>query len=63
MVVQSIALPKASGSPSDDERPVDTAAATAVVGSFHAPALVVLLVVTQGTWLALLGYAAVRFLG
>ena len=70
MVVQSIALPKVSGSPREPELAavsVETAAAPpapAVAGrSFYAPVLVPVLVATQGAWLALLGYAAFRVLG
>jgi len=66
MVVQSIALPKVSGSPREPELaavPVETAAAPAAVGrSFYAPVLVPVLVATQGAWLGLLGYGLVRVL-
>ena len=61
MVVQSIALPKVSGSPREHElAPVPVETAAAVGRSFHAPVLVPLLVAIQGAWLALLGYAAFR---
>jgi hypothetical protein len=64
MVVQSIALPKVSGSPLDHELavvPAEPVAAPAAVGrSFHAPVLVPLLVAIQGAWLGLLGYAVFR---
>jgi hypothetical protein len=67
MVVQSIALPKVSGSPRDHELAAvqaETAAAPAAVGrSFYAPLLVPVLVASQGAWLALLGYLAFRVLG
>jgi hypothetical protein len=67
MVVQSVALPNVSGSSRDHElavAPADAVVAPAAAGrSFHAPVFVPLLVVTQGAWLALLGYAAFRFLG
>jgi hypothetical protein len=63
MVVQSIALPKVSGSPRDHELAAvqaETAAAPAAVGrSFYVPVLVA----SQGAWLALLGYVAFRVLG
>ncbi len=66
MVVQSIALPKPSGDPSDHEPAVgagDVAPTPAAVGrSFHAPVLVPLLVVSQLAWLALLGYGLLRVL-
>ena len=67
MVVQSVALPKVTGSPRDHElAPVgaETAAAPAAVRrAFYAPVLVPVLVASQGAWLALLGYAAFRVLG
>jgi hypothetical protein len=66
MVVQSIALPKVSGSPREHELAVvqtEAVAAPVAVGrSFHAPLLVPVLVAAQGTWLVLLGYAAFRVL-
>ncbi len=66
MVVQSIALPKVSGSAREHEAEVvETRSAAAPVAggrSFHASLLVPLLVVTQGAWLALIGYAAFRVL-
>jgi hypothetical protein len=66
MVVQSIALPKVSGSTRDDESAVDSgevAVAPVAAGrSLHVPVLLPLLVAIQGAWLALLGYAAVRIL-
>jgi hypothetical protein len=66
MVVQSIALPKVSGTPRDHELavvPAEVVAAPADAGrSFHAPVLVPLLVAIQAGWLALLGYGVVRFL-
>ncbi|HST14534.1 MAG TPA: hypothetical protein VLJ44_06750 [Gaiellaceae bacterium] len=62
MVVQSVALPKVSGSSRDHELGVRTAPA-AVGRSFYAQALVPLIVVTQIAWVALLGYATFRFLG
>jgi hypothetical protein len=65
MVVESIALPKVSGTPGDPERavaPGETASAPAARGrSLYAPALVPLLVVIQTAWLGLLGYAILRF--
>jgi hypothetical protein len=65
MVVQSIALPKISGSPREHElavvvKPVVAPASTG--RSFHAPVLVPVLVAAQGAWLALLGYVAFRIL-
>jgi len=57
MVVQSIALPHASGSSRDHELAV-VPAEVAATRSFFAQALVPLIVVTQIAWLALLGYAA-----
>ena len=68
MVVRSIALPSVSGSSRDHEvavAPGEVAAVAPVAAgrSFHAPVFVPLLVVTQGAWLVLLGYAAFRFLG
>jgi hypothetical protein len=66
MVVQSIALPKVSGSPREHEFAV--VVAEPVVApvprgrSFHAPIVVPLLAAAQGAWLALLGYAALRLL-
>ena len=66
MVVQSVALPKVSGSPREHEpgvvavEPVE--APVAAGGSFPATVLVPLLAVAQGAWLALLGYAAFRVL-
>ena len=66
MVVQSIALPKASGDPPDHEAAVGAAEVdptpAAVGRSFHAPVLVPLLVVSQLAWLALLGYGLLRVL-
>ena len=66
MVVQSIALPKVSGSPREHELavvPAEPAAAPAAVGrSFHAPVLVPVLVAAQAAWLALLGYVVFRVL-
>ena len=66
MVVQSIALPKVSGGPREHEvEVVATEPAVAPVGvgrSFHAPIFVPLLVATQGAWLVLIGYAALRLL-
>ena len=66
MVVQSIALPKVSGEPRDRELPVVAAevapAPAAVGGSFHAPVLLPLLVVSQVAWLTLLGYGLLRVL-
>ena len=61
MVVQSIALPNASGSSRDHELtvvPAEVAAPAAATRSIYAQALVPLIVVTQIAWLALLGYAA-----
>jgi hypothetical protein len=60
MVVESIALPRISGTPGD---PARASGETAAAGgrSLYAPALVPLLVVTQTAWLGLLGYAALRF--
>ena len=63
MVVQSIALPKVSGSTRDHELtvvPAEDAAPAAATRSFYAHALVPLIVITQVAWLALLGYAAFR---
>lgn len=66
MVVQSIALPSASGIARDHELTVVPAQVAAPVAaptrSFYAQALVPLIVVTQVAWLALLGYAAFRVL-
>ena len=66
MVVQSIALPKVSGSPREHElaaAPVEVVAAPVVAGrSFYAPVLVPLLVAFQGAWLALIGYGVFRVL-
>jgi hypothetical protein len=66
MVVQSIALPKVSGSARDPESeivPAESAPAPVASGrSLHTPVFVPLIVATQGAWLALLGYAFVRFL-
>ncbi len=65
MVVQSIALPKVSGSSRDHELavvPAEVAAPVVATRSFFAQALVPLIVVTQIAWLALLGYAAFRVL-
>ena len=65
MVVQSIALPKPSGTARDHELavvPTEVAAPAAGSRSFYAQALVPLIVVTQIGWLALLGYAAFRIL-
>lgn len=66
MVVQSVALPKVSGSPPDHELevvPAEPAAMPAAVGrSFHAVVLVPLLVAIQAAWLALLGYGVFRVL-
>jgi len=63
MVVQSIALPKVSGSPREHELAAVPAETAAQPGrSFHAPVLVPLLVAFQGAWLGLLGYAAFRVL-
>jgi len=65
MVVESVALPNASGTPGDPERavtPSETAAAPVAPGrSLYAPALVPLLIVSQTAWLGLLGYAVLRF--
>ena len=62
MVVQSIALPKVSGSTRDHELTVVPAevAPAAATRSFYAHALVPVIVVTQIAWLAVLGYAAFR---
>jgi hypothetical protein len=66
MVVESVALPKVSGTPGDPEpavAPGETAMAPIATGrSLHAPVFVPLLVVLQTAWLGLLGYAALRFL-
>jgi hypothetical protein len=65
MVVQSIALPKVSGTARDHQLavvPAEVAAPAAGTRSFYAQALVPLIVVTQTAWLALLGYAAFRVL-
>lgn len=66
MVVESIALPRVSGTSGDPERaaaPSETAAAPVAHGrSLYAPALVPLLVVIQTAWLGLLGYAVLRLL-
>jgi hypothetical protein len=66
MVVQSIALPKVSGGPREHEVAVvatGSAAAPVAPGrSFYASMLVPLIVVTQGAWLVLIGYAALRLL-
>jgi hypothetical protein len=66
MVVQSVALPKVSGSPREHELAVvavEPVEAPAAVGrSLHAAVLVPLLAAAQGAWLALLGYAAFRLL-
>jgi hypothetical protein len=66
MVVQSIALPKVSGSPRDHELaavPAETAAAPATARrSLHAPVLVPVLVAAQASWLGLLGYVVLRVL-
>ena len=66
MVVQSIALPKVSGSTREHEVAIAAAEPVAVPvaagRSFHAPVLVPLLVAAQGGWLVLLGYAAFRVL-
>jgi hypothetical protein len=65
MVVQSIALPKVSGSEHElaVSAPARVEAAVAGGRSFQGTVLIPLLVVAQGAWLALLGYAAVRVLG
>jgi hypothetical protein len=64
MVLQSIALPKPSGTTRDHELtvvPAEVAApAAAPTRSFYAKALVPVIAVTQLAWLALLGYAAFR---
>jgi hypothetical protein len=64
MVVQSIALPKVSGSTREHELavlPAEAAASPLAAGrSLFAPVLVPLLVATQGAWLALLGYGVLR---
>ena len=66
MVVQSIALPKVSGSPREHEIAIvatESAAVPVAAGrSYHASVLVPLLVAAQGAWLALIGYAALRLL-
>ena len=63
MVVQSVAVPKVSGSSRDDEgAAVDGAAAGAAGRSFHARLLIPLLVATQVAWLGLLGYGVFRVL-
>jgi hypothetical protein len=66
MVVQSIALPKVSGSPREHELTavaVEPVVASVPAGrSFHASVLVPVLVAAQGAWLALRGYAAFRIL-
>ena len=66
MVVQSIALPRVSGSSREHELavvPAEVAAPAAAARSFYAQALVPLIVVTQLAWLALLGYATFRVFG
>lgn len=60
MVVQSIALPKVSGSSRDHELtvvPAEVAAPLAATRSVYVQALVPLIIVTQVAWLLLLGYA------
>ena len=65
MVVESIALPKVSGTASEPERavaPSESASVPAARGrSLYAPALVPLLIVIQTAWLGLLGDAILRF--
>lgn len=66
MVVQSIALPKVSGSSRDHELvlvPADAVAAPVAGRSIYVHALFPLLVATQAAWLGLLGYVAYRVLG
>jgi hypothetical protein len=66
MVVQSIALPKVSGSTREHELalvPAEPAAVPdALGGGFHARTLITLLVVSQTVWFALLWYGLVRIL-
>ena len=66
MVVQSIALPKVSGSPREHELalvPAETAAAPdALGGGLHARMLITLLVASQTIWFVLLWYGLVRIL-
>ena len=64
MVVQSIALPKVSGSSRDHELALVPAEVAAPAGrSVYVHALIPLIVATQAAWLAVLGYAAYRVLG
>lgn len=61
MVVQSVAVPKVSGSSRDHEQiaPEAAAAPPAAPGrSFHARLLIPLLVAAQVAWFGLLGYGA-----
>jgi hypothetical protein len=66
MVVQSVALPKVSGSSRDHELvlvPADAVVVAPVAArSAYASALFPLLIATQAAWLALLGYVAYRIL-
>ena len=66
MVVQSIAVPKVSGSSRDHEHavvPEETTSPPSAAGrSFHARLLIPLLVATQVAWLGLLGYGVFRVL-
>jgi len=66
MVVQSVAVPKVSGSSRDHEHgvePEETAAPQGATGrSFHGRVLIPLLVATQVAWLGVLGYGVVRVL-
>lgn len=66
MVVQSIALPNVPGTPREHELVVvqaePVAAPVSVGRSFHASALVPVLVAAHGAWFVLLGYMAFRVL-
>ena len=65
MVVQSIAVPKVSGSSRDHEPVAPEGAALPLEApgrSFHARLLIPLLVAAQVAWFALLGYGVFRVL-
>jgi hypothetical protein len=66
MVVQSIALPKVSGSSREHELapvPAEGLEPSAAGGGYHGIVLVPLLAAAQIAWLGLLAYGAFRVLG